>query len=200
MPLSLSGTTGIVSANIQDGAIQTVDIANGAVTPAKLGATNTVLKVVSTQITAPTTVSIVTAGTFYDIAGFSASITPSSSANKILVSAYLSAGCSFTGYQNIPRLVRDSTVIAVGDAGGSGQPQALGNIGYASAYNLQPFTILWLDSPSTTSPTTYKFQCTSAINGATVAYNRVGGASGTESNDASSPRSPSQIILMEISA
>jgi len=196
MPLSLSGTTGIVSANIQDGAIQTVDIANGAVTPAKLGGTNTVLQVVSTQITAPTSVLVTTIGTFYDISGFTASITPSSASNKILIFGYLSPGTSTDGYTNIPRLLRGSTVIAVGDAGQAAQPRSLGNMGYPYGYSIHPFTILWLDSPATTSSITYKFQTTTAASSKTVYFNRTG----IDPNDESGPRAPSQIILMEISA
>jgi hypothetical protein len=116
-----------------------------------------VLQVVSTTVSASRSTS---SATYVDISGASASITPSSASNKILVLAnapgayasQASGGATCYGYINV---VRTSTQINQGFtgwyiSGGSGG-QALGDI-YAG------ISMITLDEPSTTSSTTYKLQ------------------------------------------
>jgi len=92
--------------------------------------------------------------------GLSVSITPSSSSNKILVLADMNIGGS-SMYDSKLRLMRDTTAIGLGDANGS-RPRVTRRV---SAYDTSfgnhndiPTTIIYLDSPSTTSATTYKIQ------------------------------------------
>jgi hypothetical protein len=95
-------------------------------------------------------------GTNYaDIPSFSLSITPSSASNKILVTVQLAH--AHTGSNTILyRLVRGSTTIAenpnIGSADSFINHYAGGNAGFYHAN--RPF----LDSPATTSATTYKLQ------------------------------------------
>ena len=106
-----------------------------------------VLQVVSTLKNDPQTV---TSTSFVDITGLSVSVTPSSTTSKILVLAtvFLSNGAN-TSFVN---LVRDSTAIAQPSAGTS--PAT--TITASSMANNS--SVMFLDSPATTSATTYKLQ------------------------------------------
>jgi hypothetical protein len=108
-----------------------------------------------------------TSSTSYVDTGLTASITPSSSTSKILVQAtmvyYISGGGADNGCKF--QLVRGSTAILFPDANSAyiGGPTA-------STELITAFPWLYLDSPSTTSSTTYKIQMAGA-NGATVVIN-----------------------------
>jgi hypothetical protein len=102
--------------------------------------------------------------TFADITGLSVSITPSSASNKILVIASLGIISGSSGYQMFFRMVRDSTNISIPSSSGS---RTLCNFGLqingsdkgsSAGYQI-------LDTPNTTSSTTYKVQCASQTNG-----------------------------------
>lgn len=100
-----------------------------------------------------------TNGSFFDITGMSVAITPTSSTSKILILVNLEVAapnelCIF-------RLLRGSTVINASTVGTS-----LNGFGMVDgeAYNVsnrctEDVTCTFLDSPSTTSATTYKIQC-----------------------------------------
>jgi hypothetical protein len=90
-----------------------------------------------------------------DITGLSASITPSSTSSKILVNVSIgtidfSVAMAY-GFQ----LVRDSTDIGQGTVAGK-TASTFGGTGNQSRPRAQSY--LFLDSPSTTSATTYKVQ------------------------------------------
>ena len=111
-----------------------------------------------------------TSATFADITDLSVEITPSATTSKILVcmSVQTAAG---GGGDALVRLVRDSTAIAEGTSGtGSFNGVAMA----ASSYQNQMFTIglNFLDSPATTSATTYKVQ--GICNTGTLYVNRRG--------------------------
>ena len=96
-----------------------------------------------------------TGTSFTDITGLSASITPSSSSNKVLIVAqiYMSADSSRdTAKINF---VRGSTNIAQ-PSGSVAQTSTMMN--YLSAITMFPMSMNFLDSPATTSATTYKLQ------------------------------------------
>ena len=93
--------------------------------------------------------------TFYVISGMSVAITPSSSTSKILIAWVCSVGCSLSGRNNILRLLRGSTVIGNSTVGTFVNGQAEDR----SATDVcRPYNMIFLDSPSTTSETTYKMQ------------------------------------------
>jgi hypothetical protein len=94
---------------------------------------------------------------FTDITGLSVSITPTSATSKILVIAQVSGSMDTSVASLFFRMMRDSTAINIGDAastrtratfGFSNTIQAESVVGNAS----------FLDSPATTSATTYKMQ------------------------------------------
>ena len=93
--------------------------------------------------------------TFYDISGMSVTITPSSSSNKILIAWVCSVGCSSADRNNHIRLLRGSTVIGNSTAGSSSNGQAEDR---TETDECRPYNMMFLDSPATTSATTYKMQ------------------------------------------
>ena len=94
-----------------------------------------------------------------DISGFSAAITPSSTSSKVLI--YVCGGVSSgTGGHNVLlSLLRGSTEIGQGTGGGTSNNFMMTNMAANSDVIL--FGHHFLDSPSTTSSTTYKMQMAS---------------------------------------
>ena len=135
---------------------------------------------------------------FVDITGLSVTITPSSSSSKILVRFFTHiANSGFLGYLN---LVRGSTSIIIGDAAGSRPRVSSTSAGYGDGgslptniYNSTPASMEFLDSPNTTSATTYKLQTSSYSASYLTAINRT-----TVDRDGIEPRSPSTITVMEV--
>ena len=93
--------------------------------------------------------------TWTDITGMSASITPSATSSKILV--FTNLQYSIQGYGGI-RLMRDATAIGLGDAAGTRLQSTMGTKAYRTVADMASNTSFYLDSPSTTSSTTYKLQ------------------------------------------
>ena len=157
-----------------------VDTINGQTTASKVMIPGHVIQVVQgTYATFTNT----TSSSFVDV-GLSAAITPISSSNKVLVrvAAHGIAQNGDTAKTELA-LLRGSTILqyalrpAFSDTGGS------------SDYITGSCAIEFLDSPSTTSATTYKLQ-----------FRTRGGGDSTRFNDyhTGSERSTSTITLMEI--
>ena len=116
-----------------------------------------ILQVVQNQYSTQTSVN----STSYVDTGLTATITPSSSSSKVLVMAWLHVTTShFASPYNVYgwgfNLVRGSTEIKTGDTGQYYQAIADSDISY-TVFN-QPHMAVFLDSPNTTSATTYKIQ------------------------------------------
>ena len=101
-----------------------------------------------------------TSGTLTDVTGLSVSITPSSTSSKILIMTTVWA--SSTYYAGHLALVRNSTEIAKADTASNRPISFLDFADDATVQNshgkIQCLTGQYLDSPSTTSATTYKIQ------------------------------------------
>ena len=107
-------------------------------------------------------------GTFVDVTDLTISITPTSATNKVLV--IVTVQCASAGGDAMARIMRDTTAIGVGTSG-----SGFNGAGMASStYTNSMFTIglAFLDSPATTSATTYKVQA--VANGGTTYVNRRG--------------------------
>jgi len=145
-------------------------------------------------VTANKTDTFSTASTsFTDITSLSVSITPSSASNKILIMAYISAQGTPAATVTHHRLVRGSTAIAVGDAASS-RTQASAGL-YSSVSDVtQQATIVFLDTPATTSSTTYK--CQMRVNTSTGYVNRTS----SDTDNTNNARTISTITVMEIAA
>jgi hypothetical protein len=168
-----------------DNTISTAKLQANAVTSAKLGtdvALGKVLQVVNATYSTSTT----TNSTSFSDSGLSASITPSSSSNKILVSVALN-GIERRDSLNwlYANLLRDSTQIISDFSGRGGYIQKYGYTDSDYHTGVGGCSATYLDSPSTTSATTYKVQIKAE----------------TASNSAGicASNSTSMITLMEIS-
>lgn len=142
-----------------------------------------VLQVVSATHSTATTI----ATTTYTDSGLTVSITPSATSSKVLILATQSASISklSTGNAMGIQLVRGSTVI-----NGGVIPWQYQNIvgGATSVTNRGIYTLTYLDSPSTTSSTTYKIQMA------------VEDTNNSQSITAQHGSSVSSIIVLEIGA
>jgi hypothetical protein len=133
--------------------------------------------------------------TFTDITGFSATITPSSVNSKIYIIASIVVGQNTQVTATHFLLLRGSTSISIGDAA-SARTRVTSSAYGASANEVVPVSISFLDSPSTTSAVTYKIQMRSSVSGGGNAsyINRSNG----DTDNASAARGVSTITLMEI--
>jgi|SRR5210317_20888 len=156
--------------------------------------TGKILQVV--QASKTDTTSTASVDSFVDL-GLSASITPTSTSNKILVMVSIGRAVSnSTGFRMAPfRILRGSTAIGVGDAEGVRLQSNFiifdtndANYGGAGAYQ-------YLDSPSTTSSTTYKIQWTGQAGETWYLHRSTGN---TNSTDTIHSRAASHITLMEV--
>ena len=157
------------------------------------GRAGNILQVVQTVKT--DTATTTSTNTFVDT-GLSVSITPSSASNKILVTANLNFSAG--DMQNIAwRLVRGSTDIYMGDAAGN-RTRASGAVRVSTNQDAehQNCTSVFLDSPNTTSATTYKVMWCRTYSTSTIYMNR---ASEVTDND-DRTRVPSSILVQEVAA
>jgi hypothetical protein len=141
-----------------------------------------------------------TSSSFTNITGISASITPSSSSSKILVMVSLGAMASANNVgSSLFRFTRGGTAIGVSDAVGS-RPQATFRMNGTADQNTANggISYQYLDSPATTSSTTYALQVCCQSGGFTVYINSSYNDANT--SDTYGGRTASSITLMEISA
>jgi len=164
--------------------IATTD-ASGNISFAGAGAGKILQVVSTTKVDQFTT----TASVFTDVTGLSATITPTSATSTILVMAAvsLSADAGTSGYLN---LVRDSTDIS--QSTGAGTQNMTKLIVTAASFDVYHPTVVFEDSPATTSATTYKIQVKPPSGTSVVAVNRRADNTGFGST--------SSITVMEVSA
>ena len=166
-------------------------VAGNVLTAAQMNDLRGAFRILQVVSTTKTDTFSLTSTTFTDITGFNATITPSatSSQNLILVSIN---GISGVGNPVI-RLVRGSTAICLGNAAGSRQQASNGTYGFTN------LGFHFLDSPATTSATTYKVQirCQNSA-GAAIAITT--GATGDDADRTDNARFPISISLLEVSA
>jgi hypothetical protein len=154
-----------------------IEVASGS----QLVQPGAILQVVSVE---KTNLFTTTSGTFVDVTGFSASITPISTSSKILVTMSTQIqNDSASGFWAL-NLLRDSTNIAQG-SGGSSNQQTAWSLGVGNSF-MSHLGVVVLDSPATTSLTTYKVQVNRSAAGT------------TQINGNSSSSAFSSITLMEV--
>ena len=137
-----------------------------------------------------------TSSTFVDLTGLSVSITPAATSSKILVFYTVIGQGVYGNNQGYLRLLRDSTAIGSGDAAGSRVTVSSFLFESAQAIQIGQAANLNLDSPATTSSTTYKIQIASSASGQTVYVNR----NATDTDNAFFGRSSSSIVALEVLA
>lgn len=152
--------------------------------------TGSVLQVVSTTKT--DTFTATTGTTATDITGLNVSITPSATSSLVLVIAQVNAAINTAGAFI---LVRGSTAIDIGDAAGTRRRTSVGyNSANVRAQNPANHVVAFLDSPATTSATTYKIQAQGDQAGSAIWVNR----GETDTDSTAFFRTASTITVMEI--
>ena len=165
----------------------TLDVTGATVTGLSAGKVLQVVQATKTDIASSTSTTFVTTG-------LEASITPSSTSNKVLVT--ISASHSQKPDMALAlQLNRDSTAIFLGDTAGSRTRASVGTNYQDISGNTHNSVINYLDSPSTTSATTYKLMWATKGAGTLGIFLNMSAA---DTDAANHERSASSIILMEI--
>ena len=194
--INLNDTTGSIQLNGSD--VLTIDSSGNVTAPNKLISTGHVLQVVSTNKT--DTFTSTANATWTDITGMSVSITPSSASSKIMIIVSMFGVFWQTGYNGcILSLLRNSTVIGGGASAGSRssvvgtQAMTQQSAGVKIDAGVQ-YHVTYIDSPATTSSTTYKLQFWQDTPGNPIYVNRTN----NDTDTTVFPRTSSSIIAMEI--
>ncbi len=212
--------TGLSVGGLPDGVVDSGTIATGTIVdadvndlaaskltgalPAISGAALTgisggkVLQVVSTTKTDTYSTSLAITTQSGDVTGLTAAITPSATSSKVLVKVSLSMDVSSLVHSGYFTVFRGGSISSfVGSSVGSRQPVSAGVINGEQGPELSTATITFLDSPATTSATTYSVRLSHNNGSTTTVYlNR----SWHDNNSYYSARSASSITLMEIGA
>ena len=168
-------------------------VAGNVLTAAQMNDLRGAFRVLQVVSTAKTDTFSATSTSYTDITGLSVSITPTSADSKVLVFCDMNISVSGDIAASF-QLVRGSTAIALGDAAGSRTRATFGLSPAAAVANTVSGGFNFLDSPATTSATTYKVQLRS--NSGTVYINRTA----ADTDTSTFYRSISTITVMEISA
>lgn len=135
--------------------------------------------------TAKTDTFTVSSTTFTDVTGLAQSITPTSASNKVLILAQISVGAAASDIG--VKVIRDTTDIYIGNASGGLVRTSVSAV--PSSGSIWEVSIMFLDSPATTSATNYKIQLQSQA-GAAAYVNR--------GQDDTEYRAASSITVMEV--
>lgn len=132
--------------------------------------------------------------TFTDVTGLSVAITPTSASNKVLIIAQIAYATSANTFAANFRVSGGNATTYVGDSAGSRVRAVFGGWSSSNLSLLTPSgSIVYLDSPATTSATTYVVQaCVGSA--ATLYVNR----SADDTDDANRTRGASSITVMEV--
>jgi len=131
-------------------------------------------------------------GTFHDV--MSASITPKSSSNKVLVQWNSNYSTNNDNQRGGFRILRGSTAIGVGASEGNRIQTATVNMIVERNSESKQVSQVLVDSPSTTSSTTYKLQVIAESGAGIISINR----SESSSDSNTHYRGSSNIVLMEV--
>ena len=201
MPVSINGQTGVITGlavgGLPDGVVDADSLASNSVTTAKI-ADNAVTNAKATGIAGGKILQViqstkddgqeVTGTSYTDITGMSATITPSATTSKVLV--MVDFVFNKNNYALYAQILRGST--AIGNPTSSDSAMRIYNNG-SGGDSSEHSSFMYLDSPSTTSATTYKLQVRS--NGASHPY--VNCSYSTRTSDY---LSTSTFTLMEVAA
>ena len=199
MPVTINGNgsiTGLSVGGLGSGVVNSTTLADGAATGSKLG-TGSIIKVLQTVKTDTFSRN---GSSWGDITGMNQSITPISTSSKVFVMVDLKIGADHGDSDYNFKIVRGSTDIYIGDADGSKRRSSMGTGSYGmpsntsdGQYRIEQVSLMYLDSPNTTSNINYKVQMIN-VGGRTNYINR----NHHNGNTAATPRTASSITLMEI--
>jgi hypothetical protein len=186
IPTSVGGT-GSTAATLPASLINNTSIGNITALPAGVG--GKVLQVVSTFKSSASTIST-NSDNGTNISGLSATITPSSTSSKIFITASVTYSMSGDTWGTLGTvfITRGTTRIGVG--GNNQASQTTVGQNETSAQAIVTVPISFLDSPSTTSATTYNIQIMNNLGGTQTMY--------VNAAKNGSARGSSTITVMEI--
>ena len=116
-----------------------------------------ILQVVQTHYSDRISASIASGGEWAP-SQLNCSITPSATSSKVLITAKVAVGFEINTRQIFMKVFRDSTEIAQGDSGGGSYSRAASNVFIYQSSRVEDIIFQFLDTPSTTSSTTYSFR------------------------------------------
>ena len=186
--LDIANSSGTINLAVDAG-----DIASGTLSNARLAA-GTIIQV---KYASKTDEQLITSTSYADISDLSVSITPSSTSSKILLIWNVVTGQdNNTGHCYLVPARDSNDSIFVADTDGSRTSAAnVGNMPYGNSA-MQILSNSFLDSPSTTSATTYKMRLKSS-NGSDIFINRSDRDTDSAAFDG---RACSSFIVMEVKA
>ena len=173
-------------------------VAGNVLEASQLNAVRGAFRVLQIVSTAKTDTFSTSSTTFVDVTGLTATIPPSATSSKVLV--IVNAEISMDDVANCVAYIKlngGNSSAYVGDTAGSRirtVASAAAYVGSTLAPQMNERSIMYLDSPSTTSATTYAVQMRTTNNNAYL--NR----SGQDTDNANFGRGASSITVMEISA
>ena len=153
-----------------------------------------ILQVVSTTKTDAFTAASVASGSTATVTGLSASITPSSSSNKVLAFLEINGSATTADHGWSVIVYRGATALQVGDSADLRTRVTSGGVGTTGHAVTNTMTML-LDSPATTSSVTYSVDILCHTGGA---QNLFVNRSNIDDNSTGGARSASRITLMEV--
>lgn len=167
-------------------------VAGNVLTAAQMNNLRGAFRVLQVESAGRSSTASMSSSTYADITGLSVTITPQATTNKVLVICQLVGSSPGTTSANF-QVLRGATAIGIGDQEGTNRFRASFSI-----YQMygQSGIISVLDSPATTSATTYKVQWRSAGAAQTIYLNRAN--DWADSTDRATMYS--SITVMEISA
>jgi hypothetical protein len=150
-------------------------------------------KILQVVTTAKTNTFTTTSTSLVDITDLSVTITPSSASSRILVFTSVNYSIVSATGQGYLQLLRGSTAIAQGDSAG-GRTRTTAQGGPTANYLMVNYALQFIDSPATTSATTYKMQGRTTASETTLCINRTF----TDDDNSVYPRGISTITVMEV--
>lgn len=171
-----------------------------------LNSTGSILQVVHTTLSTGWSGTSVSTGSGYyvDVTGLSATITPSSTSNRILIltNMYIGKTTAASSYQQAFRITRNGTAVQQG-AGEGSRPPASGAINMyltdttSGQYQMAMLSGVHYDNPASTSALTYQIQL-GGYSGSPIVYvNRAENWQASAANYNATPLTT--LTLMEVS-
>jgi hypothetical protein len=174
-----------------------LSVYNGTGWKDALGLAGGIVQVVSTTKTDTFSASVASGGISDEVTGLTAAITPRSSSNKVLVMFSLALSSSGNNKGMEPILLRGGSEIDGARGASEGNRVRVSAGAFSNNLRLATAANFFLDSPNTTSATTYSFKLHNGDSSSNTVYlNR----SGTDSNTTEFVRSVSTITLLEVTA
>ena len=196
MPIAINGSgtlTGISVGGLPDGIVDADMLAANAVTAGKL-ASGVGGKILQVKQTVKLDAFSTTSTTLVDVTGLSVDITPSATSSKVLVRCTVAMSTNSSNF-TYAQLLRGSTFLGeANEAGNRVRPTLMMYQNFDTTLITQNFE--FLDSPNTTSATTYKVQLRCATAGYAYVNRTYTDGNGVNTE----PRLSSTITVEEVAA